>query len=85
MSKSSEGAEMLKRLNKARTVLERVLEQKECFCLKALAVDGNDMKSMGIKGEKIGEALEYCLNAVIEERATNSRDSLMKLAKELYC
>ena len=81
MAKSVEGSEMLGKIEEADGVLKEILSRKECFSLKDLAVDGNDMQSIGLKGEKIGRALEFCLNEVIEERAENEKNALLESVK----
>lgn len=59
---------------------ERILSEKECFSLKDLAVNGNDMIKLGFKGIEIGERLDFLLNAVIEGKCTNSCENLLKYA-----
>ena len=59
MAKSVEGSEMLGKIEEADGVLKEILSRKECFSLKDLAVDGNDMQSIGLKGEKIAELWSF--------------------------
>ena len=58
-------------------IAHQVIEENQCFSLKDLAVKGNDMISLGLKGKDIGTALDELLKAVIEERCTNDRASLL--------
>ncbi len=58
-----------------------ILNQKECFSLSALAVNGDDLIQMGIPaGKGIGEALQFLLQAVIDEKCENNRELLLE-----YC
>ncbi len=57
--------------------VERVLAEKACFSLRDLAVNGSDLIVIGIpKGRAIGEALDYLLNEVVEQRLANSKPEL---------
>lgn len=60
----------------------KILEEKECFSLKNLAVNGNDMIKAGYAGIEIGNRLEYLLNAVIEGNCPNTREDLLKYEKK---
>ncbi len=55
-----------------------ILEKEECFSLKSLEVNGNDMIELGFKGREIGERLNFLLEAVIEGKVKNERDELLK-------
>lgn len=57
-----------------------ILESEECFSLKSLAVNGNDIKALGFEGREIGERLELLLEAVIDGRVENEREELLRLA-----
>ena len=59
-------------------VMEQVIAEAACFSLKDLAVDGNDMISLGLKGREIGAALDFLLNAVMDERTPNEKSLLLK-------
>jgi tRNA nucleotidyltransferase (CCA-adding enzyme) len=51
--------------------------------LADLAIDGSELTKLGIQGPKVGVALRRLLEAVINDPVLNSRDRLLKLAKEL--
>ncbi len=63
---------------------ELILDKEECFSLKALAVNGNDIAAMGFTGKKIGEILNALLEAVIDSRCENERKSLLDFCAEMY-
>ena len=47
-----------------------------------LAVDGDDLRTAGItEGRAIGETLQRLLDAVLEDPARNTRESLLALAR----
>ena len=64
---------------------EETLQKQECVTLKALAVDGKDMLSLGIaQGKQIGKTLNYLLEQVLEDPGKNNRDTLLALAKAFH-
>lgn len=60
-----------------REMIDEIINEKECFSIKHLQIDGNDLIALGFKGKKIGEALEKCLTAVIDGKVENEKDSLL--------
>jgi tRNA nucleotidyltransferase (CCA-adding enzyme) len=52
--------------------------------IRDLAVDGDDLQKAGIRpGPRIGKILQLLLDAVLEDPARNTRDSLLREAKRL--
>ena len=68
----------IQEIEDTRTVLEQVIAEESCFSLKDLAVNGNDMITLGLSGKSIKAALSFLLNAVIDEQAPNERTQLLK-------
>ena len=64
-----------------RHIANEIINEKECFSIKHLAIDGNDLIALGYKGKKIGETLEKCLNAVIDGKVENDKDKLLSFIK----
>lgn len=64
-------------------VLDEILNEKECFSLRDLAVNGTDMMSIGLTGRDIGRALNACLTAVMEEKLPNERAALLEYAEQV--
>lgn len=60
---------------------KEILCQNECFSLKKLAVNGNDMLSLGLFGKEVGEMLNFLVEQVIEEKVQNKKDLLLECAK----
>ena len=61
--------------------LKTVLKSDECFSMKHLAVTGNDLLELGLKGKEVGEMLRFLLDYVIEYPDNNRRELLLSLAK----
>lgn len=74
----------LETYRQAELVLDGILQEAACFCLKDLAVNGNDMLAIGLQGKQVGAALQDCLNAVMDERTPNDRDALLALVRDQY-
>lgn len=75
--------ERIEKINKIEEILEEVLSKESCFTLKDLAVNGNDLISIGYKsGRALGAALQGLLDCVIGEEVNNNKDDLLKMAKE---
>lgn len=73
-----------KNLKDVRDVYQRILEEKQCVSLKTLAINGKDLiDQTGMKpGKELGEVLNELLDLVTEDPARNTREYLLKAAKE---
>ena len=60
--------------------LKSVLKSGECFSMKHLAVSGDDLTALGLKGRALGEMLNFLLDYVIEYPENNRRELLLSLA-----
>lgn len=73
--------ELDKRLNNyavIRDVAERILSKDECFSLKQLAVNGDDLAAIGIpRNREMGRALTFLLDAVISGKVENTKKELL--------
>ena len=77
-------AEKLENLEAVRAQIERILESKECYSLKTLAVNGSDLLHMGVSsGRRIGEILNALLDKVITSELPNEKEPLISAAKEM--
>ena len=68
-------------LAEAEALIRTVLEQDACFSLKHLAVDGNDLLALGLRGKAIGQMLEQLLTAVMDGEIPNEKAALLEAAK----
>jgi len=60
--------------------LESLLSKGAVYRLSDLAVNGNDLATLGIKGKEIGIMLDRLLVAVIEGKVANEQDALLDYA-----
>lgn len=58
-----------------------IIAMNQCLKLSDLAVNGNDIISLGYSGQKIGEILDMLLDNVIEEKVPNEREALLEFAQ----
>lgn len=66
----------------AKSLVNKIEEERICCSLKQLAVDGDDLIGIGIpKGKLIGDLLNRLLEGVIEEKINNSKEELLVRAK----
>ena len=68
---------VLKDNEKIRELYEEYIKENDCFSLKDLAVDGNDLLSLNIKGKEIGYILNNMLNFVVDNPSKNTKDFLL--------
>lgn len=59
-----------------------IVESNNCFSVKNLDINGNDIIALGLKGKEIGDALNLLLEAVIDEKVENCKESLINYLKE---
>lgn len=57
--------------------LKEIEENNECCSIKDLDITGNDLLNAGFSGEKIGEALDKAVDAVIEGKIQNKKADLL--------
>ena len=70
-------------LEDIRSLMEQIKKENECFSLKDLAVNGNDLILAGCnKGKAVGDTLEKLLDAVIGEMVNNNKEELLEFAKK---
>ena len=55
----------------------------DCYKISQLALNGNDIKHFGYKGEQIGTILYYLLDMVMKGNIENTKESLTKRLEEL--
>lgn len=81
--KESYGQYRINKVNNIKQILEEVLREETCFTLKDLAVNGNDLMSIGYKENKeLGNTLNELLRLVIDEECPNKKEKLLEVAIE---
>ena len=74
-----------KKLDNIYDEIDSVIKKGQCYSLKDLAINGNDLKNLGIKsGKQIGELLKFYLNIVLENPEKNDKDVILKILGENY-
>ncbi|MGN1162247.1 MAG: CCA tRNA nucleotidyltransferase [Candidatus Fimenecus sp.] len=64
-------------------MIDEIIAEKECFSLKDLKINGNDLLRMGHEGKKIGEILRKCLDGVIDGKIKNDYEEIKEFIKEI--
>ena len=61
----------------------RILDEKACFSIKDMAINGSDLIKLGmVQGPEIGEVLEMLLDKVISGEIKNDRQELIACLKD---
>ena len=63
-----------------RDELRAVLKSGECFSIRHLAVTGDDLVELGLRGRELGEMLNFLLDYVMDYPENNRRELLLQLA-----
>ena len=69
-------------IDRQEQLLQRILDERPCFTLQQLAVDGRDMMTLGLQGKAIGEMLHTLLQKVLDGQLPNEREALLRWAEE---
>lgn len=64
-------------------IARKILDEKACFSLKDLDVNGTDISALGFQGREIGIALNFLLEAVIEKKVPNEKEALLLFLKSM--
>lgn len=65
------------KIEEIKNITREIIAKQECFSLKQLAVNGEDIKKAGYSGSEIRIILEQLLDLVIEEKLPNDRRILL--------
>ncbi len=80
MAKTDAASKRLEDLCLVEQIFSEILEKGECFSLNTLALSGDDLTGTGkVFGKQTGAALNFLLDAVIEEKCENTRSALLSL------
>ncbi len=68
-----------------RGIAKEIVDGRECYSKTMLAVNGNDLKLIGMnEGKEIGDMLKKLLLDVIDGETENDKEKLIMRAKEIY-
>lgn len=73
-----------KTVEQVRKTALRIIGRGDCYSLKTLGIDGEDLVKIGFKGEEVGETLNKLLRDVIDGRLPNNRDALYGKSVDMY-
>ena len=65
-----------------KNILNEILENNEPFLISHLKINGDELKSLGVSGRKIGENLELLKNFVIDNPENNTKEKLLDFLKQ---
>lgn len=68
--------------DEAAGLIDELLAEETCFSLKDLSIKGQDVMALGFRGKEVGNALQACLDAVLDEQIHNERDELLAFLKK---
>lgn len=80
-SKGTGTPEEMEQFGQLRAILAEIRAEDACLTVKDLAVNGNDLLSLGYQGKAVGEMLNALLEQVLDEALPNERDALLEYAK----
>ena len=71
------------RIEEGRAMLDQIINQKEIYKPPMLAINGNDLKTIGFQeGKELGACLEALYEYCLEYPEENSKERLLSLAKQ---
>ena len=83
-TESKNNARLISEIDNAGLYMEEIIEKGECYSLKDLRIDGNDLIKLGFRqGRELGGALAILLDSVINGDCANTRADLLNRARTL--
>lgn len=71
----------LSQLSEVRAIMNTVMNENQCICIKDLAVNGYDLMEIGYEpGKVLGSTLKRLLDCVIADEVDNNKADLMRIA-----
>lgn len=83
LAQAPEFLDRQREIGRAEEILDRLLAEDACFSLKQLAVKGDDLLALGLRGPSVGRMLDTLLNRVIDGELPNEREALLKFVTGL--
>ncbi len=65
------------------SMTREIIRSEQCFTLKDLKINGNDLILLGFKGKEIGAALNSALENVIDGKLENQKEYLLGFCSEI--
>ncbi len=77
--------ERLDEIYKVEKILNKIISEGQCFCIKDLAITGNDLIAAGaVQSPQLGVILETLLSLVINGQIKNDKQQLLDKGIQLY-
>lgn len=77
-----EHIDRLKNIDELKNIYEEIIEEEQCFSLKDLVLNGNDIINLGVnKGKEIGDILDILLEKVMDNPELNNKKDLTTIVK----
>jgi tRNA nucleotidyltransferase (CCA-adding enzyme) len=71
-------------VTKMMDLLHEVIDETPAFTVKDLAVNGNDLRQIGVPpGPEMGNILRHLLDVVVERPELNTKEELLGMAQQL--
>lgn len=64
-------------------IAREIIKSEQCFSLRDLKINGNDLIAAGFTGKEIGTALNSVLESVIDGKTENEKEALLNFCKKL--
>ena len=75
-SKGTGKPQKMEQFSILRQLMAQIEAENACLSIKDLAVNGHDLMALGYQGPAIGQALQYLLELVLDEKVDNTKDAL---------
>ena len=69
-------------ISEAFKTANKIISANEPYKISHLNICGNDLSSLGFTGKQIGSILEFLIEKVIYDKTLNTKEALIKIAKE---
>lgn len=69
------------KLDQIVTIKNKIIEEKNCFSLKQLAINGRDLIALGMNGRAVGQTLNKILNLVLNGEIENDKTKIIEYIK----
>lgn len=76
--------ERIAKFNEIEKIINTLEQYELSFTLKDLKLNGNDLIDLGYSGQKIGDALKFLLDAVVNEKVKNEKPDLIHYLKDNF-
>lgn len=63
-------------------IYDSIRKNGDCYSLKQLAINGNDLLKAGFQGKEISETLQKCLSSVMNGNIPNTREALLEFIQQ---